>query len=89
MILGKWNYKTHKYDDYEVPDDWNVVLYSDDMEEVVNCPHCGKELLYGKTYTSKEIHNSFGLGFGVCEQCYNQEWDRRRKYEEENNEYSN
>lgn len=28
---------------YGVPDDWNVKSYSDDMDEIVNCPHCGKK----------------------------------------------
>lgn len=80
MELRKWNYETHKYDPIEVPDEWNIQLYTDDMEEIVNCPHCGKELPYGETYTSKEIHNWVGLGYGVCEECYEEEWKRRKKY---------
>ena len=80
MELRKWNYKTHEYDPIEVPDEWNIPLYTDDMEEIVNCPHCGKELPYGETYTSKEIHNWVGFGYGVCEECYEEEWKRRKKY---------
>lgn len=83
MVLGKWNYETHDYDPYKIPDEWNVPLITDDMEEIVNCPHCGKELKYGDTYTSKEIHNYIGLGFGVCSECYEKEWERRRKYRDE------
>ena len=49
----------------------------------MNCPHCGKELPYGETYTSKEIHNWVGLGYGVCEECYEEEWKRRKKYRTE------
>jgi len=78
MELRKWNYEKHEYEPYEIPDEWNCLLYSDDMEEVVNCPHCGKEIEYGETYTSLEFHNMFGLGFGVCEECYEKEWDRKR-----------
>ena len=82
MLLQKWNYKKHKYDPYEVPDDWNCHSYSDDMKEIVNCPHCGKELEFGDTYTSMEIHTpSFGFGYGVCSECYEKEWERRKKYE--------
>ena len=49
-------------------------------EKIVNCPQCGKELPYGETYTSKEIHNWVGLGYGVCEECYEKECERRKKY---------
>lgn len=80
MEIRKWNYKTHEYDSIEVPDEWNVSLYTENMDEIVNCPHCGKELRYGETYTSKEIHNWIGLGYGVCEECYEEEWKRRKKY---------
>lgn len=83
MKLRKWNYKTHEYDPIEVPYEWNVPLYTDDMEKIVNCPHCGKELPYGETYTSKEIHSWVGLGYGVCEECYEEEWKRREKYKTE------
>jgi len=76
MILNKWNYKKHIYEPYEIPDEWNCKTYSTDMEEIINCPHCGKEIKYGNTYTSKEIHTEMGFGYGVCEDCYNKEWER-------------
>ena len=80
MILKKWNYETHKYDDTEIPDKWNVSLYEIEMDTKINCPHCGKEFDYGDGYTSLEFHNWVGLGFSVCEECYEKEWERRRKY---------
>ena len=40
---------------------------------------CGKELKYGDTYTSLEIHTAMGFGYGVCEDCYEFEWKRREK----------
>lgn len=82
MKLRKWNYETHEYDPYEIPDEWNVPLTTY-LDEIVNCPHCGKELKYGETYTSKEIHNNVGFGYGVCSECYEEEWERRRKYRDE------
>ena len=83
MILNKWNYETHKYDQYSVPDEWNCQTYSSDMKEIVNCPHCGKELGFGNTYTSLEIHTPvFGFGYGVCRECHEKELERRRKYKE-------
>lgn len=70
-FLNRWNYETHEYDPYGVPDEWNVKSYSDDMDEIINCPHCGKEVTYGSCYTSKEIHTPHGFGYAVCENCYN------------------
>ena len=83
MILKKWNYKTHQYDDYEVSDNWNCKTYSYDMGEIVNCPHCGKPIPFGYAYTSLEIHTPAGFGYAVCDQCYEDEWQRRREAETE------
>lgn len=85
MILKKWNYNIHEYKDYKVPKKWNCLIYSDNMDEVVNCPHCGKELKFGDTYTSLEIHTPFGFGYGVCKNCYEKERERRKKNEKRNN----
>ena len=54
-------------------------LANDDLEEIVNCAQCGKELKYGDCYTSLEIHTDMGMGFAVCEDCYEEEWQRRKK----------
>ncbi len=70
MILQKWNYKKHEYEPYEVPDEWNVKTFSNDMSEIINCPHCGKEIEFGDSYTSHEIHTAHGMGYGVCADCY-------------------
>lgn len=71
--LNRWNYDKQTYEPYDVPDNWNVKSYSDDMDEIVNCPHCGKEVTFGSCYTSKEIHAPHGFGYAVCENCYNVE----------------
>lgn len=83
MLLRRWNCETHTYTPYEIADNkaLNIKLYSEDMDEIVNCPHCLKEVKYGNTYTSLEFHNDLGLGFSVCEECYQKEWEERRKYE--------
>lgn len=78
--LNRWNYETQEYDPYGVPDDWNVKSYSDDMDEIVNCPHCGKEVTYGSCYTSREIHTPNGFGYAVCEKCYDVERTRENKW---------
>lgn len=78
MILQKWNYKKHDYEDYKVPDNWNVKTYGNGMEEIINCCQCGKKIAFGDCYTSLEIHTELGLGYGVCEKCYQKEWQRKR-----------
>lgn len=37
-----------------------------------------QKLLRGSAYTSLEVHNQFGLGYPVCEECYQKEWERER-----------
>ena len=78
MTLKKWNWKTREYDPYEIPDDWNVKTYSNDMDEIVNCPHCGRKVAFGDCYTSREIHTEHGFGYCVCGDCYAREWERER-----------
>ena len=43
------------------------------MDKIVNCANCGKELKFGECYTSKTIHTEIGMGYGVCEECYDKE----------------
>ena len=80
--MQKWNYETHEYEKYEVPEDWKCCLYSSDMERKVNCPGCGKEMMYGEGYTSWEIHNHMGFGYVVCSECHEEEKKRRLFYKD-------
>lgn len=77
MILQKWNCKKHEYEDYEIPDNWNVKTYSRDMKEKINCAQCGRKIAIGDSYTSLEVHTNIGLGYAVCEKCYAKEWKRK------------
>ena len=43
------------------------------MSTIVNCAECGKEMQYGEGYTSGLIHTSGGMGYCVCESCYEKE----------------
>lgn len=43
MALEKWNYKTHKYEPHEIPDEWNCKLSCKDLDETINCANCGKK----------------------------------------------
>ena len=82
MVLRKWNYEKQEYEPYEIPDDWDCRTYCADMEQIVNCPHCGKKLEFGDTYTSRVIHTLYGMGFGVCQKCYEKEWREEKSYKD-------
>lgn len=73
--------KKKEYDEYYVPDNLNIKLLTDNMNEIVNCSQCLKEVTYGSCFTSLEIHNHIGLGFPVCYECYREEWKRRGDYD--------
>ena len=70
MKLKRWNYRTAKYDEYEVPDNWSVHTFVPDLDTFVDCAHCGKGLPFGLSMTSFEIHSDMGFGFAVCPNCY-------------------
>lgn len=72
-MMKKWNVKTKEYEDYSVPDDWNVSLYETDMNKLVNCASCGSVKTFGEMYTSKTIHAKYGMAYSVCESCLQEE----------------
>lgn len=69
-VMKKWNFETHQYEEYIVPLDWNVSMYETDMDKVVNCAECGKQIKYGESYTSVKIHDEVGFGYAVCYECH-------------------
>lgn len=81
MIAKKWNYKTHKYDDYVLPQ--GACLVDNDLGKHINCAVCGQEIILGNSYTSLEIHTDCGFGYCVCDKCYKKEIQRRDKYDRE------
>ena len=82
MKAQKWNPKTRKYYDYELPE--GACLYSDDMDKVIACARCGRRMLFGYGYTSRQIHaihTKYRFGYAVCEQCYDKEWQEEKENE--------
>ncbi len=77
ITAEKWNYETKSYDPVLIAD--SCSLYEEDMDTVVTCPHCGNDLVFGEGYTSREIHNAYGLGYSVCQDCYEEELKRNFK----------
>ena len=73
MKVKKWDFINHVYEPYDIPDHYHTPLYTDDMEEIVNCAGCGTRIKYGQCYTSMTIHNHVGLGYPVCDDCHQKE----------------
>lgn len=70
-VVNKWNFKAHLYEDAQIDD--KCSMYEDDMDTIVKCPGCNKDVKYGDCYTSKQYHNDIGMGYAVCEKCYKKE----------------
>lgn len=75
MMLQKWDFNKLEYLPFEVPDDRDVALYVPVMETPIDCTNCGKQMTYGESFTSRTIHNFIGLGYPICSECYNVEWE--------------
>lgn len=75
--LRRWNWRTHEYEDYEVPDNWFVTTYAYDMDTIIDCASCGKGYPNALMYSSQEIHTEIGFGYLVCYKCHEQECIRR------------
>lgn len=74
MIVNKWNFKTKEYEKVEIPDNRKICLYSNNMNETIQCISCGNELKFGDSYASRRYHTEMGLGYCVCHNCYEEEW---------------
>lgn len=79
--MRKYNEKTKTYEPYSVPKEWNCLVHTTNMSEVVNCARCGKLLMFGNGYSSMQIHNDYGLGYTVCVECHEKEWQERMQSE--------
>ena len=76
-IVQKWDFKKHCYENKQIDD--KCSLFETDMEKIVKCPNCNKDMKFGDGYTSRQYHNNIGLGYAVCEKCYEEEW---KQYQE-------
>lgn len=83
-VIQKCDYHSHSYFSIAITsrEPLNIKTYSEDMNEIVNCAQCLKEIKIGDSYTSKEINTDLGFGFAVCEDCYEKEWERKKYYED-------
>lgn len=70
----KFNNKTKEYSPYTLPK--KCILFTHNLKQNTACSQCGNIHQFGEMFTSKEIHNHFGLGYPVCDPCYKLEWER-------------
>ena len=77
--MKKWNHLKQEYEEYNVPEEWNVSLFESNMDNEVNCCQCGTKMKYGDSYSSQEVHSELGLGYATCEKCHEEEMKRRLK----------
>lgn len=78
LDIQRWNWQTHQYDPYQPDPAWHVIMHSDNLTEHINCTNCGDGLTFGEAYTSRELHNSIGLGYPVCNGCYQAEFEHEK-----------
>lgn len=80
LIINKWNHENHGYQEelYDA-DKYNLKTHGDDMDEIINCPHCYSELPLGASFTSLEYHTPLGIGYCVCYRCHQEELKRKYK----------
>lgn len=79
-MIQKWDPSKRKYEPYQPPAD-NVSLYETDMDKVISCAGCGKQITFGEGYSSLQIHNAMGMGYSVCESCHDAELKKKLWYE--------
>lgn len=78
MKAKKWNPKTKKYYDYDLPE--GAWLYSDNLDKVIVCAQCGRKMLFGDGYTSRQIYNPRKIfGYAVCKKCHEKEWKKEQE----------
>ena len=79
--VAKWNTETLEYKPYNLPDNCPLTLpYNNrNMETIINCASCRNAVKFGNCYTSRTIHSPHGFGYPVCEDCYNEEFEKERK----------
>lgn len=69
-FIYKYNHTIRRYYMVTIPGEWKISQYENDMNTVVNCVSCGKEIRFGDGYISRRYHDAMGFGFCECADCY-------------------
>lgn len=76
--MKRWNVEKGVYEPYSVPKEWHCQAFETDMNKIINCARCGKEIPFGDSYASRQIHTDYGLAYSVCRTCYEKEYEEER-----------
>lgn len=82
MRVNRWDFEKHEYDIIEVPDNWIITTRGSSQ---CNCVSCGRKVYVDDCYTSYQYQDAIGFGYLVCEDCYNKEWELRKRCKDESN----
>lgn len=55
------------YVDYDLPT--GSVTFAED-EDVITCCRCGHQIKSKDSFVSRQVHNSIGIGYAECADCY-------------------
>lgn len=81
-MAKKWNEEKKEHEDYILPE--GAVFYGNNMNKKISCARCGKTMLFGDGYTSRQIYNESGaFGYSVCKKCYDLEWKESKTRRED------
>lgn len=82
-LAMKWDPAKREYKDCEIP---NESVPCAGLDETIKCAQCGRHVLFGNCYTSKQIYTTMGFGYAVCEKCYEKELREEESAMKENEE---
>ena len=74
MTVYKWDFVLREYDEIQKDVSESPTICFD-MEKIVRCINCGREVAYGNCFTSLRWHTEHGFGYPVCEECHRVEWE--------------
>ncbi len=78
-MIQKWNPAKQAYEPYKPPAGC-ITLIESDMDKLISCACCGKQITFGEGYSSMQIHNAAGMGYCVCPRCHDAERMEELKY---------
>lgn len=69
--VAKWSPLIKKYIPYMVHND--ASFFEEDMDKIVKCAECNRDIEYGDCFSSRLIHTRMGYGYAVCPKCHEEE----------------
>lgn len=73
----RWNRALEEWVYCEVPKEWRITTFEEDMMKRVNCAGCGEKVRFKDTHTSSILRDEYDRGYAVCRKCHN--WERQAR----------